>query len=227
MSFRSVLYLFLLVTIVGQSSCEILKEDVEGSADWAKIKEGGPSDNVNSTMVGFNLAMGILTSLPQNTGTHGDQVNFIENYTKPETKGRFALSSKLEFIQKGTKFEGTKSTLNYLELMEDVVYDYKLPDNASVFGGLGPYFAYGIGGKTGGNGFSESSFGGQDGYKRFDGGLNLMAGYRLPSGFYLRLGYDFGLVNKSTESDFTSRNRAFNVNIGYSIDKLLGVERKK
>ena len=204
-----------------------LREDLEGSADFANTKEGGPSANVDNSTVGLNLALGVLLSMPKHSDALGDQVNFIENYTPPAKNGQFALSSKLEFIQKGNKFEGTKTTLNYLELMEDVVYDYKLPDNASVFGGLGPYLAYGIGGKTGGNGFSESSFGGQDGYKRFDGGLNLMAGYRLPSGFYFRLGYDFGIANLSPAPDFTSRNRAFNVNIGYSIDKLLGHNRKK
>ena len=54
-----------------------------------------------------------------------------------------------------------------------------------------------------------------------------MGGYRLPSGLFFMLGYDYGLVNKSSQSDFTSKNRSFQLGVGYSIEKLSGMGRKK
>ena len=52
-----------------------------------------------------------------------------------------------------------------------VVYMHDLGNDRKLFGGLGPYFAYGIGGKFKGDGFSEKVFDEDFGFKRFDAGL--------------------------------------------------------
>jgi hypothetical protein len=221
-----------LPVVTALHSCS--EYDFEGSMDIDDEKEGGPSQNVNSDDLGFNLAAAILTSLPQNTTGHGDAIgnkaiysDAGAEYIPAKSNGGFALSSKLEFIKKGSKFQQSHTHLSYLNIVEDVVYQYKMADNSNIMGGLGPYIGYGIGGNVSGGGFSESAFGGQDGYKRFDAGISLMGRYQLPSSLYFGLDYQFGLVNKSPAPDFTSRNRSLSINVGYSLDKIFGNIRKK
>jgi hypothetical protein len=69
---------------------------------------------------------------------------------------------------------------------------------------------------------------GSDGYKRFDAGLHLTSGFRMASGLSFGIGYEWGIYDKSpTPSDFTSRNRTWSFNVGYSVDKIVGAFRKK
>jgi hypothetical protein len=221
------LFTVLLFLVISQSSCSVIEESLDASGVSSSSHEGGASANPNASQLGVAVSIGILSSLPQNTSHHSDRVSFLDDYDMPAAPGQFALSSNLGFIQKGYKFTGTKVRFNYLELREDVLYNYSMHDGSSLFGGLGPYIAYGIGGRAGGSGFSENSFGGQDGYKRFDLGLNLTGGYKLPSGLYFRLGYDFGIANTSPAPDFSARNRSFSFGVGYSISKIVGHDKKK
>jgi len=87
-------------------------------------------------------------------------------------------------------------------------------------GGLGPYFAYGIGGSRRG----ISSFGENNGgFKRFDAGLNLQLGYKLDNGLSFRLAYDLGLANvEYADEDVKGHTRAFGINAGYQIGRLFG-----
>lgn len=222
-----ILLICILPTMTLFHSCSS-PYDFEGSADMHNEHEGGPSANVNSLDAGFNLGMAVLLTVPQNISGHSDRVEMDvpDGYLPAKKDGHFALSNKLEFIKKGSSFGGSHTHLNYLNIVEDVVYQYKMADNSNIMGGLGPYIGYGIGGKVTGGGFSESAFGGQ-GYKRFDAGLSLMGRYQLPSTLYFGLDYQFGLVNKSPAPDFTSRNRSLSINVGYSLDKILGNPGKK
>ncbi len=90
---------------------------------------------------------------------------------------RLNLLTGLEFVQKNSKYEETKIRLSYLQVPVVVVYMHDLGSDRKVFGGLGPYFAYGIGGKFKGDGFSEKAFDKDFGFKRF----------RCRSDFYGRL----------------------------------------
>lgn len=105
------------------------------------------------------------------------------------------------------------------------IYTYELTDDRKVFGGLGPYFAYGIGGKIKGDGFSEKAFDKDFGFKRFDVGLTFTAGYKFNKKWSVRLAYDLGLANIEQDSFDKAKNRCFSLNIGYSpqlIQKLVG-----
>jgi hypothetical protein len=136
-----------------------------------------------------------------------------------------SVMSGLEFIQKNSKYEGTKTKLNYLQVPVLAIYTYDLGDDRKVFGGLGPYFAYGLGGKIKGGGFSEKAFDKDLGFKRFDAGLTLTAGYKINKKWSVRIAYDLGLANIQHESFDKTKNRSFSVNIGYwpqFIEKLLG-----
>lgn len=118
----------------------------------------------------------------------------------------------IEFVNKGLEGGGS---LAYLQVPLYAIYQYKLDGDAGkVFGGLGPYFGYGIIG---------SAFGDVNGVKRFDAGLGITAGYEMPQSLSFRLGYDLGLANiqKNAFGDKAS-NRSISLSVGYSLNKLLG-----
>lgn len=125
------------------------------------------------------------------------------------------VMSGLEFIQKNSKYEGAKTRLNYLQVPILAIYTHDLSDDRKVFGGLGPYFAYGLGGKVKGDGFSEKAFDNEFGFKRFDAGLTFTAGYKFHKKWHVRLAYNLGLTNIEQESFDKTKNRSFSVSIGY------------
>ena len=217
------------------SSCSFM---VEGSFDSAKEKEGGQSAIVHQGDYGANITVEFLWGLTgvgaqplpiksdevSGTGPEGYRPDELPYEALPAKKDGILISSALEFVQKGSKTNGIGTRLNYLEGQADALYQHWFSSGDAVFGGLGPYIAYGIGGKTQGT----DDFGGMDGYKRFDAGLNLKAGYQMDIGLRFILGYDLGLYDKSPDpSDFTSRNRSFSVSVGYSVDKIIGAFKRK
>jgi hypothetical protein len=97
------------------------------------------------------------------------------------------------------------------------------------FGGVGPSIAFGVGGKV----KAESSGTSDEVKVKFDGktedevtddnlhlkaldlGGQIIAGYKLPSGFFFNVHYNFGLSNISPESEGTMKNNYFGFGIGY------------
>jgi hypothetical protein len=134
----------------------------------------------------------------------------------------------LAYVQKGfsaSSFDNTttKAHLNYLEVPVYAMAKHKLESTGgSIFAGIGPYFGYGVGGNIKGGGFSTPSFGENNGgYKRFDAGLGILGGYQFDFGLSIHLSYELGLTNIAyPSSDITAKNRAFSINVGYSLKKL-------
>lgn len=133
----------------------------------------------------------------------------------------------IEFVQKRSNDGGTTITLNYLQIPAYLLYYYHLQAAGNIFAGLGPYFAYGIGGKM------KSSFNGQTtetksfdkttGFKPFDVGLGITAGYKMPHSFSFSLAYDYGLANISRNpAGDKTKNRGISLNIGYPLSKIFG-----
>jgi hypothetical protein len=202
-------FVFILATL---QSCG---PELKASADWAKNKEGGASSVTQLEKTLFNV--GIFADEMMTGIKYGS----LDKADAKESNTEFGFYEGLEFIGKGGKYhDGSSITLNYLEVPIYAIARHKLGAGA-LFGGLGPYFAYGIGGKVKGGGFSESSFGDNNGgYKRFDAGLGFMAEYKLDMGFSLSLDYDLGLTNIAYPSlDITSHNRSFGINVGYDISR--------
>ncbi len=100
-----------------------------------------------------------------------------------------------------------------------------MPSAGDIFGGLGPYFAYGIGGKTkinfSGRTTEMQSFDKTSGYKPFDAGLSLTAGYKIYNSFSFRFAYEFGFVNieRNAFGDKT-KNSGFSLNVSYPLNKI-------
>lgn len=141
----------------------------------------------------------------------------------------FFIGTGLLYAGKGGKNKDNsdfKTTLSYLQL--PILFTYKPQvGSGNLVLGVGPYLAYGIGGKhKGGIGnltgdlkaFDDES--GVYKLKRFDAGAGIQVGYELPQGLYFGLNTDLGLVNVASEStvagqDFSWKNTSFGVSVGY------------
>lgn len=144
----------------------------------------------------------------------------------------------LQFIQKGTKVkdeqtllgqtfkaEGT-TTINYIQLPLNIVYNFDLGESAKFFVGTGPSFAYGVSGKLK---LSTSSllgtqttdrkinFGGDqnDDSKPFDLGWNGLAGIKFNNGFAVMLNYTHSLSNLSPADNSSYKGRSFGLTLNY------------
>jgi hypothetical protein len=214
------------------SSC--LDKYIAGSLDESKEPEKGFSSQTVQSANGFNIALIVMGAKSPRLKTKQNQLSdnqyitedpaenpFDRPFAAANNEGAFRIGGEIEFVQKGSKEDGFTTRENYLEGVADAFYYYTFTNGNGLYGGLGPYIAYGVGGQTSDGSIKTPSFG-PDAYKRFDAGLNLKAGYQMTNGLMFELGYDLGLFDKSQDpSDYTSHNRNFSISIGYSIDKII------
>lgn len=109
----------------------------------------------------------------------------------------------------------------YLEVPLNVVYTHEFPTGLRFFGGAGPSVAFGLFGKVKANDESDDAFS-DEGFKRFDFGLNLLAGVELTSGLTIGINFTPGLANIAPEdassgfdADVKWTNSVFGVSVGY------------
>jgi hypothetical protein len=114
--------------------------------------------------------------------------------------------------------------VTFLKLPVDVVLrPSSLP---KWFFGAGPYLAAGLSGaySSKGNGFKSSiGFGSDadnDEAKRFDAGIDLVAGYMIRDNIILTANFDFGIVNYVNTAYFTASS-AHTLNLGITAGYLL------
>jgi outer membrane protein with beta-barrel domain len=231
---QSVLFYFFIGILI--SSCKTVNQmlpdtTLKASLDFAKVHETGQSNVKYDPVTKANTIVYSETS--PIFGNPIDDDNNENSYTEQGIRfdpgkslngGFGAIGFGLEYIGKGAKFFGGNGTigLNYLEVPIHFLYHYPIgPGHA--YGGLGPYFAYGIGGRDGG----ESSFGENNGgFKRFDAGVGFMFGYKLSMGVSLDFGYDLGLANiEYASQDVKGHSRCFSINLGYQIGKLFAKKK--
>ncbi|HLY71228.1 MAG TPA: porin family protein [Puia sp.] len=196
---------------------------IQGSLDLTNLKySSSGSSSSDQSRLGFNLGVFVFHPLPSKMKT-----------------GSLALTYGLEFIQKGSKYDyggGDKETitLGYLEVPVDLLYEYKLQNCSSIFGGVGVYLAYGLGGKdkytysgqtVSSNSFSDSTA------KRFDAGFRISAGYRMSCNWSASIVYEFGILNigqssgGAGSSGYSVKNHLWSFNFAYCLGDLMG--RKK
>jgi hypothetical protein len=134
------------------------------------------------------------------------------------------LYTGIELIGRRSHEGLVKTNLTYLKIPAFIIHAEKV-ERGHVFGGLGPYIAYGIGGQTkltfNGNTDKHPSFDKEDGYKRFDAGINWTAGYRFENDLQLRLAFDIGLINiAQADSEFREWNRTFGINVSWPVSRI-------
>lgn len=141
----------------------------------------------------------------------------------------FGLLYGVQLIGKGSGSTGGSTRMTYLEPFGYVTYSYDLPDNKGyLFGGLGPYLAYGLWGKIKSGTYSANTFDSQTGYSRFDAGLGLTLGYQLPQGLRLSIVREIGLVNIQRNSPYEKvYNRVWSFNVAYPLRKITDKLGKK
>jgi hypothetical protein len=223
-----------LFVVFSLSSC-FSSWQIEGSYDRSSEHSTGPSGESGFYAPNFNTIIEVADDVTGGMVIYDDGVNF-DDYPGPWNPERFAAANKSVngfglvttggYIGKGQKIGGATEHLDYLEVSEAAAFMHKT-SGGLLYGGLGPYVAYGFGGKVNYNGGSEPVFG-SDGYKRFDAGIHFLGEYRFNMGLSVGIGYDLGLYDKSTDpSDYTSTNRTMMVEVGYSIDKIIKAIRGK
>jgi Outer membrane protein beta-barrel domain len=220
---------FILGSIVLFTACTaqhrtatLQNSSVAQSIDGSDLGEAGPSKITYNPKTRTNTYIWTEYYLG---GFSGNGMNDYEPYVDSfgvrdkDEEPDLGLKFGLEYIGKGAKFPGAPGPgirLNYLEIPIDVIYHYPLGPG-SLRGGLGPYFAEGIGGGGANAVYGENA----GGFKRFDAGLNFTVGYKLAMGLSLDFGYDLGLANiEYANQDVTGHNRCWSINLGFQIGKL-------
>ena len=120
---------------------------------------------------------------------------------------------------------------NYVELPVNILYKAEFAEGI-VFGGGGPFFALGVGGKNKekdgttykvifSNAVTQSEYDPQYVYaRRPDAGINLTAGYESHGGLVLGINMAYGLLNKAPDAPWLGtkqymRNSGFAFTLGY------------
>lgn len=169
---------------------------------------------------GGNLYSGVLNVAPEiSKKLHvGYQLGFTAEY---KFKDNAYLQTEVSFITKGVVYKSTETlgngvkqwtqdfTLNYMQVPLLIAYKLEIEENISLYFHGGPYFAYGIGGKTRlkitykqteGEDVetSQDSFG-EDGFKKLDIGIRFGSGLEFEK---CTIGFDFeyGFTNISRKN---------------------------
>lgn len=118
---------------------------------------------------------------------------------------RMAIQPELLLVMKGADNVETdglgagKVTFKLMTIDLPVSFIYR---NKGFFGGLGPNFQYGISSRAIQDGYGERDMFDKNEaaffyQKRFEAGINLVAGYQMQSGFTCSINYAKGLTNSS------------------------------
>lgn len=226
------------------------------SSDYIKNGYVGPSydDIPSDILLGINAGLIFdIKTAPSGNQTIRFQIpntfevknsaypSFFETSKVKNNKGfdvsNLALRTGIVFIGKGGKVsfgpETDVTRLTYLQVPVYGVYNHQMPEKGTLYGGLGPYFTYGLGGtiKVTDSGrttelaaFDENG----GGLKRFDAGLGIIAGYRLLNDLEFNLEYQLGLSNLNIGGGSDKiTNRVISLNVGYPLEKIIGAIKKK
>lgn len=133
---------------------------------------------------------------------------------------------------------GGKSNAYYLDIPVHLGYKHVINKDFAVFGEFGPYFAFGLFGKTDSRNLDYNDKQGLftvyethdtfDEFKRFDFGLGIRLGAEFRQKYTFSISYDFGLINCWNENWDESdnydedinlvdnvKNRNFSITLGY------------
>ena len=130
------------------------------------------------------------------------------------------IQTGLEFTTKGFKQEETRelyeitATAHYLQLPLHYASKLEITNNTKFIFFVGPYLAYGIGGKATVKERKKETFDYFEGTNKFDMGIG--GGIGIESGkINLSIGYDYGLLNLQNDYDTIIRNQNLYLTIGY------------
>ena len=164
--------------------------------------DDGDYDQFYKTKIGYNLGV----------------------FYNSEINDMFSIQPGIRLSTKGAdiEFAGIEGSvsLSYLEIPIDLRLNFELGDNV-VFGAIGPYLGYGIGGtsKIDGEDDEDVNFGTdeeEDDIKPMVVGLGISGGIIINQ-LMITIGYDMDLTNSaiSDENGYTLKNSNIRLSFGY------------
>ena len=175
--------------------------------------------SVNAQDLSFGINAGINDNTPRgNVMSHearyGFNVGVFGELELPKLAPGLYTTAGLSFKQKGfINWGDGRGMLNYLELPIHAGYKFNLGKHTRLLFEVGPYLAYGLGGKSavGREMFSDYYF------KRFDVGMDAVIGLEFNKHVQLKLSYQHGLrqLQHDKYGDLDYYNRGFNLSVGY------------
>lgn len=173
-----------------------------------------------SAQLSFGVKAGLNLSTISKTDDSKMKIGYKVGPMAEFGLGNMAVQGALLLSSKGVKSdygdEDVTVNANYLELPITFVYKYPLAFDTNLYANAGPYFAYGIFGKTGTDDYDVDTFGDDDdsfGMKKFDMGLTFGIGMEVTK-FNFGLNYDLGLT-KVADYDDAGKNGNFWISVGY------------
>ena len=191
-----------------------------------------------SAQIGLGLGYNLFNSMQREEGQkYGNELNglFVEAtydfYFLEKLWGNLGVQPGLRFSYAGSQDSAemlgvlTKSSWaeTYLDVPVFVKYSQEFTD-LGFFAFAGPVFSYGLSSnsKTSVNDVSTkiNVYEGDPEYSRFDLKLGVGVGVTGLDNFNVKVGYNFGMINRYTGSlrDLTYRTGVFYVGIGYFFD---------
>lgn len=164
-------------------------------------------DNVTvSTDNRANWHVGVIADIPLMQSLYVQTGLYLQNKGYKEKEGDYELTANPM----------------YLEIPVLASYRYNFGDAAQLQFNVGPYFAYGVGGKI-----KETEDGDEDkwdcfgdkgaDWKRFDCGLQIGAGLTVAKHYYIGAAYEFGFSNIAKNSgEGKLKNRNLMISVGYN-----------
>ena len=186
---------------------------------WSKPKHHPKASSTETILKGgLNLSNAV--------GVKGEgDIKIKEGFTvglETSTKldHHFFLNSGLFFQTKGTKYEiGDKETsinLMYLQIPIQIAYKYPLEKHTDLSFHIGPYFAYGIGGKIDPDSHKKENSFSKTSLKRFDLGMSVGIALEV-SRIILGFTYERGLLNIEQKKHKEFYNQNFLIHLGFKI----------
>lgn len=127
----------------------------------------------------------------------------------------WSLQSGLMISSKGYKYDGFKARPIYLDIPILAAYKFNISDNTKFVINAGPYLAFGLGGKYKVDGIDESEkIFGDDGWKRFDLGIQYGVGLELSDRYLINLTGQNGFISPADGED-NPKNMTFSIGVGY------------
>lgn len=185
---------------------------------------------------GFNLSSAAAKNIGTKKIKAGYQIGLSVDYAVTES---FYLQSGTYFTVKGIRLKSTSGysedisswkqhlTMQYLEFPLLAAYKIEAVSGMKLFFNAGPYFAYGIGGKTslignGEEGKNKADTFGDNRIKKEDYGLRYGAGLEFEK-FLFEISFDFGFANIADKNNELNklldnthyRNKNFSLLVGY------------
>lgn len=182
---------------------------------FAQYNSGGFSLNESSLYYGLRLGLNIA-------GISGDDYDLdskvgmnlggVIGVRLSETTPVF-LESGLYYTERGAKKDKDKYGLTYFEVPVLIKYGIQATDDIAVLPYIGPYFSYGIAGKTKVKAadYNKSSY--KHNFNHWDMGFKVGCGVEYNK-LYAELGYQFGVANISKVEDADAHGHAFYINVG-------------